>query len=243
MLGGRAAPSDPPMIPIRVDGAERAPVTRALIGLNLLIFVGLWLLGPGADGPLRQFGWVPARMTSAESWRMLGPIEQLGPLLTHGFLHVGVLHLLGNLWALHLFGGAVESRVGARPFALLYAGGLTLAATCHALAAPDSVVPMVGASGAIAGVMGACLALDPGARVLTLVPIPIPTAARIPSWLLIGLWAMLQLLAVSAGSATGVAWWAHLGGFAFGGLWGLARRWPPTWALRRLPHRRTRMIR
>lgn len=215
------------MIPIRVDGAARAPITRVLIGLNLLVFVGLWLLGPGADGPLRQFGWVPARMTSPESWRMLGPLGQLGPLFTHGFLHVGALHLLGNLWALHLFGGAVEGRVGPRAFVGLYLGGLTLAAACHALAAPGSVVPMIGASGAIAAVLGACLAVDPAARVLTLVPLPIPTTARVPAWVLIGAWAMLQLLAVSAGSGGGVAWWAHLGGFAFGGLWGLGRRWSP----------------
>jgi len=233
------------MIPLRVDGADRAPITRLLIGLNLLVFGALWLLGPGADGPLRQFGWVPARMSSPESWRMLGPVEQLGPLLTHGFLHVGALHLIGNLWALHLFGGAVEPRIGRRPFVTLYLGGLTLAAACHALAAPGSVVPMVGASGAIAAVMGACLALSPGARVLTLVPLPIPTAARIPTWGLIGAWAMLQLLAASAGSSAGVAWWAHLGGFAFGGAWGLARRWPPAIHLLRRPHTasRTRILR
>lgn len=221
------------MIPLRVDGAERAPLTRILIGLNLLAFATLWAIGPAADDALRRFGWVPARMTSAESWRLLGPVEQLGPLLTHGFLHVGALHLLGNLWALHIFGGAVEARVGRRAFAGLYLGGLTLAAAAHGLASAGSVVPMVGASGAIAALMGACLALSPAARVLVLVPLPIPTTARLPAWALIGAWAGLQLLAAAADAGRGVAWWAHLGGFAFGGLWGLARHLPPVRFARR----------
>lgn len=216
------------VIPLRVDGDGRAPVTRALAALNLLAFAALWAQGPAADGLVRRLGWVPARLASAESWRVLGPVEQLGPLLTHGFLHLGGLHLLGNLWALWVFGRAVERRIGPGPFVGLYLGALTLAALAQGLAQPGSVVPMIGASGAVAGLLGACLALSPGARVLTLVPLPIPTTARVPVWALVGAWAGLQLLAAAAtaGSETAVAWWAHVAGLLVGGAAGLALRLP-----------------
>jgi membrane associated rhomboid family serine protease len=218
------------VIPLHVDdGARRrAPVMLVLVALNLAAFAALALAGPAADEVIRAHGLVPARLSSAESWRLLGPLEQLGPLVSHAFLHQGALHLITNLWGLWVFGGAVEARVGSRGVLGLYLGALVMAAAAQSLALPGSVVPMIGASGAVAGLMGACLVLQPGAQVLTLIPIPFPTAVRLPLAGLLVAWALFQLLQATstAGAETGVAWWAHVGGFGAGSLWALAARLP-----------------
>lgn len=216
------------VIPLRVVGTppdHRPRVVWALVGLNAVAWAALGSLGPAADGLIRSYGLVPARLLSAESWRLLGPIEQLGPLLTHGFLHQGPLHLLVNLWGLAVFGAAVEARVGPRRFAELYLLALAAGAAAQGLATPGSVLPMIGASGAIAGLMGAQIGLGPAARVLTLIPLPIATTIQIPGWALIGAWGVLQLVeaVTTAGTETAVAWWAHVGGFAAGVSWAIIR--------------------
>ncbi|MCA9539637.1 MAG: rhomboid family intramembrane serine protease [Myxococcales bacterium] len=216
------------MIPLRIDGpaaARRPWATLLLIALHFIAFAGQW--GHGAlEGAARTLGLVPARLSSPESWRLLTPWEQLGPLFTHAFVHGGVVHLLGNLWCLFVFGAAVEDRLGPRRFVALYALAGLCAAGAQIMAHPESMVPMIGASGAVAGVMGAGLVLRPGSRVVALVPTPVPLTVRPPAFALLGAWALLQLLLASAtqGSETGVAWWAHVGGFGLGATWALAER-------------------
>lgn len=223
------------MIPIRVDSPpdHRPRWVWLLVALNVATWLAIWSAGPAADALIRSYGLVPARLLSPESWHVLGPIDQLGPLLTHAFLHQNLLHLLVNLWALALFGAAVEARVGPRPFIGLYLLALAVGAMAQGLATPGSVLPIIGASGAIAGLMGAQLALGPAARVLALVPLPIATTMRVPGWALIGAWGLIQVVAAvgTAGTETAVAWWAHVGGFAAGVCWAIIRRvrWP--WAL------------
>lgn len=229
------------MIPLRVDhdAARRAPLMLALVALNLLAFVALAASGPGADDLIRSYGWVPARFASAESWRLLSPIEQLAPLVSHAFLHQGALHLLVNVWGLWVFGAVVEARLGGRSAIGLYGFALLAGAAAQGAVGGGSLAPMIGASGAVAGLMGATIVLIPRARVLVLVPLPFPTATRVPVWGLVGIWAGIQFVqaAASVGTASGVAWWAHLGGFFAGATWAASRRLPrPTaqWRIRTL---------
>lgn len=154
------------------------------------------------------------------------------------FLHGGWFHLISNMWVLFIFGDNVEDRMGHGRFLLFYLLSGLAAGLMQALAAPGSHLPTVGASGAIAGVLGAYLLFFPGARVLTLIPfffffsfVEIPALFYLGFWFIAQLYSGLFALALPAGmSAGGVAWWAHIGGFLFGLL--LARRFErprPAW--------------
>ncbi len=142
-------------------------------------------------------------------------------LVSCTFLHGGWLHLLGNLWFLWIFGDNVEDRLGHVGYAAFYLGCGVIASAAHLLSAPGSAVPTVGASGAIAGVMGAYFLLYPRALVVTLIPIVFFLhIAVIPAPVFLGIWFVLQLVqgsfAVGDLEAGGVAWWAHIGGFVAG---------------------------
>jgi membrane associated rhomboid family serine protease len=151
--------------------------------------------------------------------------ERLMPLFTCLFLHGGWLHLIGNMWFLYVFGDNVEDRLGHARFAVFYLACGLGGGIAHVLTDPASPIPTVGASGAIAGVMGAYLLMYPHARVLTLVPIWLFfTFLEIPAWVFLGIWMLLQVFqgvaAVSAAAeAGGVAWFAHVGGFVVGAAW------------------------
>lgn len=136
------------------------------------------------------------------------------------FLHGGWFHLLGNMLYLWIFGDNVEDRMGHIRYVLFYLISGYTATLTHVYFMPESDVPMVGASGAIAGVLGAYLIMFPKARVLTLLPIGIfISIIRIPALLFLGLWFLLQVInqtAVASADAQSVAWWAHIGGFAAG---------------------------
>jgi membrane associated rhomboid family serine protease len=137
------------------------------------------------------------------------------------FLHGSLMHLAGNLWFLWIFGDNVEDRLGHLGYLLFYLGSGILASLSHYWMYPASVVPTIGASGAVAGVMGAYLYLYPRANVVSLVPILMFLQVLvIPAPVFLGLWFLLQLwqgtFAMGAGEAAGVAWWAHIGGFAVG---------------------------
>jgi hypothetical protein len=135
------------------------------------------------------------------------------------FLHGGFWHLLGNMWFLYIFGDNVEDRLGHPRYLLFYLLCGVASGVIHFLSAPGSPMPTVGASGAIAGVMGAYLILYPRARVLTLIPIIIfPWFVEIPAFVFLGIWILIQFLsaALTAGQVSGVAWWAHVGGFVVG---------------------------
>jgi len=140
------------------------------------------------------------------------------------FLHGGWLHFLSNVWILFIFGDNVEDRLGSVRYLIFYIlGGLT-AATIQVLFMPNSQLPLLGASGAIAAAMGAYFSFYPRARVLTVIPIFIfPWLIEVPAMLFLGFWFLIQLFsgifAVSdAAAAGGIAWWAHIGGFLFGAL-------------------------
>jgi membrane associated rhomboid family serine protease len=140
-------------------------------------------------------------------------------IFTSMFLHGGWLHLLGNMWFLWLFGNNVEDSMGHFRYLVFYLASGVAAAMAQVLSAPDSIVPMVGASGAISGVMGGYIVLYPRVRVFTLVPLGfIITSMALPAWVMLGYWMALQIfggLAARAGEG-GVAFWAHAGGFVAG---------------------------
>ena len=171
--------------------------------------------------PVRTpLGWMPLeRARPAEP----PPFSPWLTLLTCIFLHGGWLHFLGNLWFLHIFGDSVEDRLGRLGYLLFYVGCGVAASATHLFTHPSSMVPTIGASGAIAGVMGGYLLLYPHARVLTLVPILFFFQLMVlPAYVFLGVWFLLQFfqgtLSVSSTEASGVAWWAHIGGFATGVL-------------------------
>lgn len=211
------------MIPIRdtISSKNYPVVNSLLIGINGLVF----LAQMGQQGSLERFfyiyGLVPARYS-------IGPIsdyfsfgQQLFSLVSFMFLHGGFWHLLGNMWTLYIFGDNVEDRLGHARYLLFYMlCGLT-SGLSHMLLNLHSNVPTIGASGAIAGVMGAYFLLYPRSKILTLIPIIIiPYFIEIPAYLFLGFWLLLQFInaAGSQGTAAGIAWWAHIGGFIFGML-------------------------
>lgn len=213
------------MIPIRDNiPSSRVPVvTFGIIGLNVLIFFNELRLGSQLQDYLLLHGVIPARYTVAEVARLFTFREQIGALFTSMFLHGGWLHLLGNMWTLWIFGDNVEDRLGHGRYVALYLAGGLAAALMHIFTNSGSTVPTIGASGAIAAVMGAYFRFYPFARVETLIP-PFffgPTFV-LPAILFLGWWFLLQFfngtlsLGMRGPGFSGVAWWAHVGGFAFG---------------------------
>ena len=199
-------------------------VTWVLIGLNALFF----LLYSGLDPDQIQIlfhhlGLVPARYTHPEWARQVGLLPyDFSPFLTSMFLHGGVMHLVGNMWTLWIFGPNVEERMGRVRFVLFYLLTGIAAAGVHVWTNGNSTLPTVGASGAIAGVMGAYLTLFPRARILFMIPIFFyPFLFVWPAALYLVYWFGLQFFSgafslLAAGQVGGVAWWAHVGGFLSG---------------------------
>ncbi len=174
-------------------------------------------LGGGLDGFLRRWGLVPADVFDSLHGSA-GPAA-LVTLLTSTFLHAGWLHLLANLLYLAVFGLPVERRVGAARFAVLYVVSGLVGSLAYLLAQPASDVPAVGASGAIGGVIAAHLVLYPGATLGSLAPVLfLHVVESTPTLLLLLVWLATQLFSsvASLTTSTGIAWWAHVGGFASG---------------------------
>lgn len=209
------------MIPLRDDNPSSSTpvVTRALIGLNVLAFLLELMQGEGLAEFLRGWGVVPGRLFASLSDPLYAPFELL-TVFTSLFLHGGWLHLLGNMWYLWIFGDNVEDRLGHARFLAFYLASGFVAALVHSALMPGSAVPTVGASGAIAGVLGAYALAFPRARVLTLIPIIFFfQIVAIPALVLLGIWFLFQFISgtLSFGSGSGgVAWWAHIAGFVFG---------------------------
>ncbi len=214
------------MIPIRDTIRSRTtPVmTIALIAINAFVFVQELRFGPDLDRLVEVFGFIPARFIS---WTDLGgsPLDpwRYLPLFTSMFLHGGWAHIAGNMLYLWVFGDNVEDSFGHLRFLLFYLISGAVASLTLALFTPASTVPTVGASGAIAGVLGAYFVMFPRSRVLTLVPLFfIPWFVEIPALVYLGVWFLMQLLSgtlelsARAGMAGGIAWWAHAGGFVAG---------------------------
>jgi membrane associated rhomboid family serine protease len=212
------------MFPLRDENPSRsAPVvTRVLIGLNTLAFLYELMLGRALTPFVLTWAMVPARLTLAARYGEESVLRPGLTIFTSMFLHGGWLHLIGNMWYLWIFGDNVEDRLGRFRYLLFYLAAGVVAALLHYAINPASEAPTVGASGAIAGVLGAYLAAYPRARVITLVPFfPFFRVMALPAALVLGFWFVVQFFsgALSLGfgsSGGGVAWWAHVGGFAFG---------------------------
>jgi membrane associated rhomboid family serine protease len=214
------------MFPLRDDiPSRRQPVVVwGLVLLNALVFLyEIQLSDVELAQFVERFALTPAALTAPG-----GLLHHWTTLFTHMFLHGGWLHVIGNLWYLWIFGDNVSDRFGSGRFLLLYVAGGLAAAALQVTLNPGLQVPMVGASGAIAAVLGAYLVLFPRARVVTFIPIFIfVRLVSVPAIVWLGLWFVEQYL-LGVGSYTdvtgggGVAYWAHVGGFVFGviaGIW------------------------
>jgi len=208
------------MIPIRdTIPSSRVPVVNyLLIAVNLGFFFYEVSLGENLPPFLERYALIPARFLGGG---YLSFRELLTPV-TAMFLHGGWMHVLGNMLYLYIFGDNVEDTLGHGRYLLFYLACGVASFAVQTGFRPDSAVPNVGASGAIAGVLGAYFFLFPRARVVTLLPLFIIfTVVEIPAVVFLGLWFLIQFLsgAVSLGQAAatgGVAWWAHVGGFVAG---------------------------
>ena len=258
------------MIPYRDENSvERTPiVTLGIIAVNLLV----WVLVQGAgstslhpDGSVSglaasvcNLGLIPGELMlrvqpgsgfemGGGLWCAMDPGRQWSHVLTSMFLHGSWMHIIFNMWFLWLFGNNVEDSMGRLRFVAFYLLSGVGAAALQVAAGPGSPVPMVGASGAISGVMGAYVVLYPRVKVYTLVPIGFfLTSIALPAWVMLGYWILLQVLGGLGGGEGGVAFFAHIGGFIVGAatirLFARAdyieRRRASVWAPQRLGWRR-----
>ena len=209
------------MLPIQDEiRAHRFPfVNYSLIALNIIVFILELMAGQKLDAVLYEIALIPANVTAGFD---LGDMKAI---FTSMFLHAGLSHLLGNMLYLWIFGDNVEDRLGHFWYLVFYLAGGIMAAFAHVALNPNSVIPTVGASGAIAAVLGAYLILFPQVKVLTFVPIGFfLRLTLLPASLLLGFWFVLQLfnglLTLGLADMGGTAFWAHIGGFVFGVLIG-----------------------
>ena len=213
------------MLPLRDNvPASRFPIiTVGIIFLNLLAFLQELKLGPNAEYLLIDYGIVPARYTNRAFAEHFSFLEQIVPFFSSMFLHGGWIHLIGNMWTLWIFGDNVEDHFGRPKFILLYIVGGLMAGLVHVYTNAGSRLPTIGASGAVAAVMGAYFRFFPHARIETVFP-PIFFIVDVPALFFLGWWFLLQFfngtltLLGGRGEFGGVAWWAHIGGFIFGFL-------------------------
>ncbi|HPA15848.1 MAG TPA: rhomboid family intramembrane serine protease [Desulfobacterales bacterium] len=209
------------MIPIRdtIPSKNYPVVNITLIGVNVVIFLLELAQGPGLDRFIYIYGLVPARYTLPQISIHFSVSQQILSFLSFMFLHGGFWHLLSNMWSLYIFGDNVEDRLGPFRYLVFYLLCGLLSGLSHLFLNLYSNMPTIGASGAIAGVMGAYFILYPAARILTLIPIfIIPYFIEIPAFFFLGFWFLLQFLSAAGSRAdiSGIAWWAHIGGFIFG---------------------------
>ncbi len=219
------------MIPLKDENPSSSTpyMTIGLIGINLAVYI-YQITQPAANQHqfVMGYGLIPAELLGR--WPHLhGSIPSVFTLLTSQFLHGGLLHLLGNMLYLWIFGNNIEDLLGKWRFLLFYLLCGVFAAAAHIILHPNSTLPMVGASGAIAGVLGAYLISFPGSRVLVLVfVIFIVTTARISAFYVLGFWFVMQLFYASGSvgrEGTNIAYMAHIGGFLIG-IW-LVRKLRP----------------
>lgn len=211
------------MIPLRDNiPTSRPPIINyAIIIVNCLFFILELAAGPHLQALITTFGFIPARYFVLQEVHPERLLAIYLPVFTTMFLHGGWLHLIANMWTLYIFGDNVEDALGRGKFLLLYLGSGVAGCFAQLLSNPSSPVPMVGASGAIAGVMGAYFSLFPGARVLTLIPVLFFVIIEVPAYIFLGLWFLLQFLSgtitlLGPKTQAGVAFWAHVGGFVGG---------------------------
>jgi membrane associated rhomboid family serine protease len=218
------------VIPLKDDiPTRRFPiVTVIFIAINVIVYFvfeqGLWGLGQTGNEVVVEYGAIPSEITNGET--LPGPGDQAPfwvTIFTSMFLHGSLLHLGGNMLFLWIFGNNIEDSMGRLTFVVFYLLGGLAALGLQVAMDPNSVVPTIGASGAIAGVLGAYARLYPRARVVTIIIIIIFfTIVTLPALLVLGLWFLLQLLPAFSepfgSTGGGVAYFAHIGGFLFGVL-------------------------
>ena len=215
------------MIPVRDTSVSRgfAPATAVIILINLAVFVEelrvgeqIFQLYEASPGDVYHYLTKGTGNILAIHWS----------ILVSAFMHAGYIHLLGNMVFLSVFGPALEKRIGIVRYCLFYLAAALVAFYSHAVMYPTSPVPVVGASGAIAAVMGAYLVFNPKARILTIVPlIFLIEVVEIPSIVFMFVWFLLQGANgyLSIHSQTTVAWFSHIGGFLLGLILGINMRW------------------
>lgn len=205
------------MIPIRDEiPTRRVPIVNyLLIAVNILVFVLMWLTGPSQETLVYQLAMIPSNFTNGVG---LGDVIDI---FTSMFMHAGLAHIAGNMLYLWIFGDNVEDRLGHALYLVFYLVGGVFASLTHLLTSPGSQIPTVGASGAIAAVLGAYLVLFPQSRIVTFIPLGyFMRLTMVPAIFVLGFWFILQLLSgvLSMGGPDvgGVAFWAHIGGFVAG---------------------------
>jgi membrane associated rhomboid family serine protease len=190
-------------------------VTWLILGVNAIVFLFQLIVDyDSLDYFVRLFALVPANWIENPLWFIVS-------LFTSMFMHAGWFHFVSNMWILYIFGDNVEDRMGPVGFISFYLLSGVVAGLLQTFVDPYSVIPILGASGAVAGVMGAYILLYPRARVVTLIPIFFIFATyNVPAIIYLGFWFISQLFSglasLSAMTMGGVAWWAHIGGFLFG---------------------------
>jgi membrane associated rhomboid family serine protease len=209
------------LIPIRdTIRSETYPIVNyVLIALNILAFLVEQSQGRNINEFIYTYGLVPARYSMPWISAQFTSGQQVIAFFAFMFLHGGFFHLLGNMWFLYIFGDNVEDRLGHFRYLAFYLLCGLASGISHLILNWTSQIPTIGASGAIAGVMGAYFILYPRAKVLTLVPIFFFLYfIKIPAFLFLGFWIFFQFLSATTSSAQtgGIAWWAHVSGFIFG---------------------------
>ncbi len=212
-------------IPLKDDNPTRhLPLaTLVIIAINALVYLFSMTKDPqGFQAFIFQFGLIPVEVTHFTEFtpNLSAPIL-LTPL-TSMFTHAGFMHLAGNMLFLWVFGNNIEDHLGPVKFVLFYLVAGLVGDLLFIIFSPNSEIPLVGASGAIAGIMGAYFVLFPRARILTLIFLfYFIRVVRLPAAVVLGFWIVYQILmsAISSGVGGGVAWLAHIGGFGFGWLW------------------------
>lgn len=208
------------MIPIRdtIRSKSYPVVNMTIIVINIFLFILELTQGSELDRFIYTYGLVPARYTLPNIGSQFTYFQQIFSLLSFMFIHGGFFHLIGNMWSLFIFGDNVEDRLGPIKYLAFYILCGIISGLFHVALNWNSPIPTVGASGAIAGVMGAYMILYPRSKILTLIPFffffPI---VEIPAVFFLGLWFVFQFLsAASMAGNQGIAWWAHISGFIFG---------------------------
>ena len=215
------------MIPLNDENPTYSTpvVVYALIAINVVVFLHQMSLGRNFDSFFQLYAMIPQQLSASFAGVSISqPVPEILTLITSQFLHGGYAHIGGNMLFLWTFGDNIEHDLGHVKFLIFYLACGVLAGLTHWFFGMQSPVPTVGASGAIAGVMGAYLIKYPRAKILTLLPWIIITTVRIPAIYFLGFWFVQQAFSSVASlgmpQAAGVAYWAHAGGFIFGAILG-----------------------
>jgi membrane associated rhomboid family serine protease len=209
------------MIPLRdtIRSRNYPVINWLIIATNVLVYLIELAQGERLGSFIMTYGLVPARYSVPQLADHFSSSQQAFSLFSFMFLHGGFWHLLGNMWFLYIFGDNVEDRLGPFRYFVFYLLCGVASGLSHLFLNWHNSIPTIGASGAIAGVMGAYFILYPASKILTLIPIFfLPLFIEIPAFVFLGLWFLFQFLSAAGTSTqtTGVAWWAHIGGFVFG---------------------------